>query len=290
MPVVSRGPLKEYLKTRKKPTVILGRLDRYLQLKEGEDRPTDVLHPSEIIAKDWCLRGSYHLLRGETSGKGNPNLRAQVVFEEGHDIHDKWQHWLADDGILWGDYGCMVCDSANRTGHRVRSLGYPDHPCQVCGYSLWKYAELSLSIPSLRISGHTDGWLKLPDLGDHLLEIKSIGPGTLRYYEPSLLSAGSLEKAFTQISRPFAGHVRQIQIYLECARRMYPDAPDRALVLYECKANQQPKEFVVERNSDIIADVLDNAYDLVRMVDRVQEPPCSNNPAKGCAQCKEFAA
>ena len=50
------------------------------------------------------------------------------------------------------------------------------------------------------------------------------------------------------------------------------------------------REFTVERNRDLIEDVLDKAYDLVQMVEADEEPPCSIKPGGTCVKCKEFAA
>lgn len=300
MPAITQGSLKDFLSTRKSNTKVISRVDRHLLTRVPDtSRPTDVLHPSEITGKDWCLRASYHLLRGAEPKRSSHPLRTENVFHTGHDIHDKWQDWLAQEGSLYGDYKCLVCESLS-TRSVARSLGYPDHECADCGCRLWKYDEMKMEIPSLRIVGHTDGGLIwggidptfsiMDQAPDELLEIKSVGTGTLRVYEPSLLRGGvCLEQAFKNITRPFGGHILQVQLYLEAQRLKLGDrAPSSAVVLYECKSNQDVKEFTVERNRNLIDDVLDKAYDLVQMVDAGEEPPCSIKPDSFCARCKEF--
>ena len=127
MPAVTQGPLKDYLATRKSKSKVISRVDRYLQTRTPDtSRRTDVLHPSEIIGKDWCLRASYHLLRGAEPKRVSHPLRTENVFRTGHDIHDKWQGWAADAGLLWGTYRCRICDTTEE------SLGWPDHHCRVC--------------------------------------------------------------------------------------------------------------------------------------------------------------
>lgn len=285
MAAVTQGPLKDFLATRKSNTLLISRVDRYLQSRKPDtSRRSDVLHPSEIVGKDWCLRASYHLLRGADPNRVSHPLRLENIFHTGHDIHNKWQSWAADAGVLYGDYVCGVC------GASLTRLGWPDEDCQVCDNDQWRYGEIRLEIPHLRIAGHTDGWLKFHDADDHLLEIKSVGTGTLRTYEPSLLSAGNLEESFKRISRPFSGHVRQVQVYLEALRLEHGGlAPDKALILYECKANQDVREFVVERNSALVEDVFDRAYEVVMMAEAGEEPPCSINPDSTCAKCKGYA-
>lgn len=297
MAAVTQGPLKDFLSTRRKRTKVIGHVDRHLQTRVPDtSRPTDVLHPSDMVSKDWCLRASYHLLRGAEPRRFSHPLRTENVFRTGHDIHEKWQGWLADAGVLYGDYKCVVCASE---GARVvsTSLGYPEHPCGACGYLLWKYDEMKMEIPQLRVSGHTDGgliWGGIDPLfseqaPEQLLEIKSVGTGTLRVYEPSLLRAGCLEEAFKNISRPFGGHNLQVQLYLEAQRVKFGDrAPTSAIILYECKANQDTKEFEIERNRDLIEEILDKAYEVVQSVEAGQEPDCTNHPGSTCAKCKEF--
>ncbi len=289
MAAVTQGPLKDFLDTRKSTSKVISRVDRHLQARKPDtSRRTDVLHPSEIVGKDWCLRASYHLLRGAEPKRSSHPLRMENVFRTGHDIHEKWQGWLGDAGYLYGYWRCRVCNTPTVAMY----LGAPEHNCLTCGNQDWKYDEVPISIPHLRIEGSGDGWLQFDDLEDHFLEIKSVGLGTLRHYEPSLLSSAScLEDAFKKINRPFAGHNRQGQVYLEGLRLEYGDeAPDKLIVLYECKSNQDCREFTVERNRDLIEDVLDKAYDLVQMVDADEEPPCSIKPGGTCVKCKEFAA
>ena len=286
MAAITKGPLKDFLATRKSNTVLVSRIDRYLQTRKPDtSRRTDVLHPSEIVGKDWCLRASYHLLRGAEPKRSNHPLRMENIFRTGHDIHAKVQDWAGQAGYLYGYWKCVGCQYVTK-----EMLLGPPSICAQCLADTFTYAEIGLSIPELMISGHTDGWLKFPDDEDHLLEIKSIGMGTIRYSEPSLVGSGGLEEAFKKISRPFPSHVRQVQVYLEALHVEFgDDSPDKALFWYECKANQEVREFVVERNPDLIRDVLEKADLLVDMVENNIEPKCSIKPDSACAKCKEFA-
>ena len=287
MAAVTQGPLKDFLGTRKNQTKVISRVDRYLQTRRPDtSRRTDVLHPSEIVGKDWCLRASYHLLRGAEPKRVSHPLRLENVFRTGHDIHEKWQGWLGDAGYLYGYWRCRACGSLTVAMYQ----GAPEHSCITCGLHMWQYAEVPVYIDSLRIQGHTDGWLVFPDDEDHLLEIKSIGVGTIRHYESGLLSYGSLEEMFKQISRPFYGHNLQVQVYFEALHREYGDeAPQKAIILYENKSNQDVKEFVIERNPALIDNILDRAYEVVEAANVGSEPKCSIKPGSTCSKCKEFA-
>jgi hypothetical protein len=62
MATISNEELKRFLDAKTR-TRLLGDIERYLQKRPKGDRSTTVLHPSEMIKKDFCLRGSYFLLR-----------------------------------------------------------------------------------------------------------------------------------------------------------------------------------------------------------------------------------
>lgn len=207
---ISNPELKKFLAAKAKPTRLIGDIERHLMARPVGDRSTVVLHPSEIIKKDWCKRASYFLLKGHLKVEDKPNLRLQSIFDEGHAIHAKWQRWFQEMGVLHGNFTCVVCD-------RV-SFGTSPEFCPNCLAPSKKleYSEVTLFDDNLRIKGHTDGWIK--GLGnDCLIEIKSVGPGTIRNEAPQLMydANGDFMKAFNNIRRPFSPHIMQGQVYLD---------------------------------------------------------------------------
>lgn len=158
-----------------------------------------------------------------------------------------------------------------------------------------KYAEVPLSDSALRISGHSDGLVVGID-SPFLIEIKSVGAGTIRQEASELLAAnnGDLNKAWRDIRRPFPSHIRQGQLYLELIRRMsesgnYPEElPTEIVFIYELKADQSYKEFVVQANSSVIDEYLDKAAAVVHAVSVGEIPDCSVNPGEGCKMCLQF--
>jgi hypothetical protein len=278
--------MKKFLAAKAKPTRLLGSLERHLMARPAEDRSTTVLHPSEIIKNDFCARSSFFLLKGVPSKAERPALKSQAIFDQGHATHDKWQNWLYEMGVLHGSYRCLACTK--------RTEGTSPEKCEHCGSSALKYAEVSLSDPTLRISGHTDGHVR--GLGDDfLLEVKTIGPGTLRYLAPQLMYAadGDFMKAWAQVKAPFGPHVLQIQVYLELAYRMGirdldGNPIDEAVFIYELKADNSYKEFVRKRDFELVRHVFDKAERIVRYVEEDHEPLCSNNPTGTCSQCEPY--
>ena len=267
--------LSEWLKTKKVETRLIGPIERHILEREPDtSRRQDVLHPSELIKDDFCVRAACYRLMGYTAKPDRPNLRLQSIFDEGHAIHAKWQGYLAEMGVLYGMWDTLE----GRTWALSADV-----------YSDAKYREVPLTDGALRIAGHSDGWVK--GLGDDfLIEIKSIGPGTIRTEQPSLFREGDLFAAWKEIRRPFPTHVRQGQLYLALANRMaergeLESAPQEIVFIYELKADQSAKEFVVAYDPVLAKDALDDAYDITKAVECDTILDCRFD---GCKQCKSY--
>lgn len=267
--------LSEWLQTKKVETRLLGPVERYILARKPDgSRRQDILHPSELAKSDFCPRAAYLRLSGVPARPEKPNLRLQSIFDEGHAIHGKWQKYLAEMGVLYG-----MWDSGEWALSADVDL------------TTTSYREVPLHDDSLRIAGHSDGWVK--GLGeDCLIEIKSIGSGTIRFEQPSLLRGGDLFSAWRDIRRPFPTHVRQGQLYLALANRMHASgllasAPQEIVFLYELKADQSVKEFVVTYDPMIAKDALDDAYDIVAALDAGEEPECRFPDCKYCLLMEE---
>jgi hypothetical protein len=273
--------LKKFLDAKKSDPRLVGDVERHLLSKPLEKRSTDVLHPSEMVKADWCLRASYFALTGAPIKKDKPNLRLQSIFDEGHFIHAKWQNWFKEMDILYGAWHCMVCGTEfYATSPKICKS------CNANGHFL-KYGEVTLVDPDLRIAGHSDGWIK--GLGnDCLIEIKSIGSGTLRFEAPELLAKadGDLGKAWRGIRRPFRTHLLQGQVYLELAKRMGTPI-DEIVFIYELKADQDYREFVVKADYEIVEPIFEKAKQVVDAVNAQTPIACTVNEV-GCKSCLQF--
>lgn len=277
---VVKSDLKKFLDAKSKPSRLLGDLERHLQKRPVGDRSTTVLHPSEIIKKDFCKRGSYFLLKGHTKIAEKPGLRLQSIFDEGHAIHAKWQRWFQEMGVLYGRFVCVAC--------RFSLFDLGPVECPNCGQPTMEYKEVTLYDDALRIKGHTDGWIK--GLGeDTLIEIKSIGPGTIRAEAPNLFmdADGDFMKAWTNVRRPFSSHILQGQMYLELMKRMGNNV-DEIVFLYELKADQSYKEFSIKADYEIVHHIFEKAEFIVKAVEAGVAPDCNNNPGGTCKQCAPY--
>jgi hypothetical protein len=104
------------------------------------------------------------------------------------------KNWFKEMDKLYGQWYCTDCKDT--------FWGVPsDHKVDP---KFLRYNEVPLDYEPLRISGHSDGWLK--GFGDPMmLEIKSVGAGTLRYEVPELLKENNndVEKTWKAVKEPF---------------------------------------------------------------------------------------
>lgn len=282
------GSLKAFIDAGKNKTRILGSVERHVLTKPmGDGRRTNVLHPSDMVSNEWCYRASYYHLLGETPVGRDHSFKLINIFEEGHIIHGKWQMWLEEMGVLYGLWECQICGSKKwATSDDLDAEA--EHTDDHCGP--WDYREVPLNYEPLRIAGHSDGWIK--GMGDDLmLEIKSIGVGTLRYEAAELLKENNndFDKAWKALKAPFAKHVSQVQIYMKLAELIgMENYPQEAVLIYEAKPNQDVKEFVVKKSDFGIAHLFEAAEMIVKAVETKQIPECNVGGDWGCDRCREF--
>jgi hypothetical protein len=276
--------------------VVLPLVEEYLLGQWGDkgDRKSEVLHVSEIAKKDWCERGSYLRITGGTWPAEKFSFTLQSIFDEGHQIHDKWQSWLAATGQLWGDWRCDACNVWVRCAVRAE-VDQHAVPC-LRGEHLWRYKEVSLAHGL--IQGREDG-----AIGDRLVEFKSVGLGALRHESKALLAkcykeladggmVYDLDAVWKGLRQPLASHVRQANMYLWLAQQMgqsgdpnyaYYRRFEKASIVYEFKPNQQSREFVIPLSMDIVQPLLDRVNVVQWALKAGAPPPCRYG---GCPQCQ----
>jgi hypothetical protein len=278
--------LRMLLDTNKVPTRLLGDIQRLL-LQPGEHSGlrNDALHPSEISHSNWCPRASYYRMAGVQPEEGLPSLhwRMQMVFDEGREIHHKWQKRIWDLGRLWGTFYCQQC-------HYAWGALSP-RECESCRapQQFLRYHEIPLINQNLRMAGHADGGVE-----DSLVEIKSIGLGTLRFEAPHLIEEHTYrlnlngknrefldyDGLWDSIRRPFPSHVRQGDLYCYLHGHI-----TEVIFLYECKWNQRCKEMIVRYSVDRIQDRLDMCSQVAMALRGGMLPPC---PFDGCPDCQRY--
>lgn len=275
-------PIKGKLADRARETgVVIPIVAAHLRNRTPEFRRQDIIHPSEMAKADWCPVATYnHILHGKP--REELKFTQENIFAEGNAIHAKWQTWLADAGTLWGNWRCLAC------GAQVRESARPLTACP-SDHLLWDYREIPLRSTSHMIAGFADGGIWDENC---LIELKSVGLGTLRMEEPALLNRHRIKTAddkwitdidglWKNIRRPTPSHMRQGQIYLWLAREM--GLPfTKIQFVYEFKPNQQVKEFSVSLNEEILAPLLDKALRIKHAIERGKPPVCELEECKSC--------
>lgn len=271
-------------------SLILGPTQKWLLGREAQDltRRQDIIHPSEMSHSDWCPKATYlrikNLRAGGMFSKEAFGFQALNIFQHGHEVHHKWQTWLADRGILWGDWSCRAC--------KAEWTGMSGHRCPKCKSWHIRYDEIPLSAEGeFLIAGSADGGIP----GNQaLMEFKTVGAGTIRMEEPDLIKAHThktvdgkqlvdYEGLWRGINRPFSSHQKQGQIYLHiCALRGLEF--DKVVYIYESKFHQGTKEFVVKRRQSIIQSLLESATEIKEALD--EDGPVPNCPKGGCKYCE----
>lgn len=283
------GRLADIADARRYETVLLGDVQAHVLAQEDkpDGRRQDIIHPSEMAKADWCPRQTYYRIAGYLPT--NPNARTvgfqlRSIFDEGNAIHSKWQGWLGEMGLLFGKWRCPHCDFTE-----AWSAG---GECPQCQHRL-AYREVSLEAPEYLIAGHADGAIPRKNC---LIEVKSIGLGTLRIEEPGLLAKYAaqtidgrtiydLEALWKGLRRPLASHIRQAMVYLRLCREMGLSF-DSMVFLYEFKFNQAFKEFHVKYSPSVADPLFEDALD-IRDALATERPPQRpyERDSKPCKEC-----
>ena len=271
--------LDKFLKAGKANSRVLGKVERHvLSTPRDVSRRSDLLHPSAMVSPTWCHRASYFHLLGHEPAPRPITLNQHMIFSEGHRIHEVWQDVFRDMGTLFGMWEIV------ETGATYWGFA-SDHDDK---YTV-KYKEVPLDNEELMITGHADGWLV--GFGEPLLlEVKSIGIGSMRYYSPGLVKADSdFAAAWKAIETPFESHISQVQLYLKLLELSdHETTPQEAVIIYESKVNQEVKEFVIRKDSWGINHILDAAKMIVEAVKTKTPPDCNNGGRMLCQGCKGY--
>jgi rubrerythrin len=263
---------------------LLGTIERVLiedSANRNAKRDTEHLHPSEMAKENWCPRQSFYKMTGsDESDPESFSFQRLNIFEEGHQIHDKWQHWMRRCGILVGDWQCGHCDT--------RWWDKSPERCPKCFETEFiRYREVPLHNDEYHILGNADGLIE-DDKGQALVELKSVGLGTIRFDAPNLYKPYEdgeirLDELWKRIKRPLAAHNRQIQIYMFCY------GVKEAIVIYEWKPTQEVREFHLRYEPTIVDPLLKGAQ---AILDAIEDdiPPArpeaaTSKSSKVCQYC-----
>lgn len=248
------------------------------QEAQAGKRDTKFLHPSEICKKDWCPRSSWYTIKDAKRPDQSVNFQRLNIFAEGTAIHDKWQAWLAATGVLEGRWECAVCNAS------WWGVSKDNDACYACYNRIIRYKEVPIENAEFHLLGHSDGIIS-DAKGKAILEIKSVGIGTLRYESPELFARFtkgdlSLDGMWKEIKTPFYSHLRQINLYMYCL------GIHDGVVLYEWKPTQEVKEFQVRFQEEMIASILAGCSTVKSALDTDTTPMRPMTASLDASMCK----
>lgn len=312
---------------------LLGDIERFLLAEHaaGDEYTNDkYIHVSELTHKDFCPRATYLRIRRAREGKAPPikedfAFQRESIFEEGHEYHRKWQNRINRMERLWGTWECVAC------GYRWKAVspqecanpdvfneaGGPDDDMETtpCGAprDALRYCEVIFKHKEMNLTGHADGLVIGLDFEtdegygvgeDVLIEIKSIGDGTVRIDQPQLLYAYTYKvtddrgkqhdvvdhrSLWQDIKRPFPSHLKQGLLYLWLWSILHPDWPvTKITFIYEYKPTSAVKSFDVLRNDDMIRELIEHIEDINYGLEHGKTPRCVEGRRTLCKHCQKF--
>lgn len=229
------------------------------QAVRESNRDTVHHHPSELSKTHWCPRASWLKIKGEPESRSQyMDLRRMNILAEGNNIHDKWQRLMWKAGGLYGNWSCSNC-------YYTWEALAPEN-CPECSQLDLKYKEVPIYNEEYRVIGHADGVWQDSE-GRAVVEIKSVGLGTLRWEAPSLYEGYEsgdlkLDDLWDRLKRPLLAHRKQVNLY------MYFLGIDKAIVIYEWKPSQEVKEFHLSLSMDLVSPILEGINSVNDFLDK----------------------
>ena len=228
------------------------------------------------------------------------NSQLERIFDNGHSVHARWQEYLfhAAPGALCGKWRCSFTKCGVLYGSESK-LGIPKPPeCTVCGNKNLIYEEVGFSDEETMWSGHVDAIVNVKKWNEYLVgefsgEDEFIAVGVFSHLsdEDSLAICDYKSMNpfdFKKLEQPKSDHITQIQIY------MYLSGLKCSKFIYEDKSNQAVKEFLVERDDNLLRVKVEEAKRLKHIVLHTNSSGKRVLPERGyaakshkkCLQCK----
>ena len=149
-------------------------------------------------------------------------------------------HYLKGDNQQFDSRMLRIFDNGHHVHERIQRY------LKEAGILL--QAEVPVENEEYEIKGHTDGIIEI-DGTRGVLEIKSMNANT-----------------FYSAYEPKTDHLIQLNVYMFCL-----EIP-RGCLLYECKDNQELKEFYIKQDSRILNPILQKIKYVQRSLQKGQEP------------------
>lgn len=239
-------------------------------------RGGEYIHVSDLINK--CVR---KIALSEEAGLPMPvrslSHSSGLTFAQGDAIHDYVKQRFAERyaDSLYGRWSCLCGKTVSEDCVRTETEG---ETCESCGTDLYRYQELVLRHPALKIVGSPDVTLYMRRKAClHPVEIKSIN-----------------HEEWKTLPRAKPDHVLQVLFYWFLLRELGYSVSDTVSVLYVTKGfvfkGLPYREFVIDaqENLHLIDDYREDAKNLVQYRSKGILPPrslCSNQHSTEAKAC-----
>ena len=218
----------------------------HLVKKAAENtRRYDIFHPS---AWGYCLRKvayQYYNEKGKFFQKteADVNSRLEMIFDNGHHVHARWQDYLANTGVLRGIWRCPnpTCGKRYGEGQKLGIFNPMDvrgWKCKCGNENKLEYDEVPIiSEPEYNFRGNCDAIL---DFRGTPFEVKSA-------LDVIVVDFKSMKNDdFSKLTHAKPEHVVQVNIYI------WVLGLKGGILLYENKDKQLVKEIFVPRDETLI--------------------------------------
>lgn len=185
-------------------TSLLGVLEERL----GTQRKKPPLHPDNNWARasavpSMCAREEVLCALHGVERDDNVDASLNITFLHGTSLHWGVQNRLLGPlGILYGTWKCANCAVVYGKQQSHAPSGWEiqmPKTCSSCSGTEFSYVEPEFSDPELKLTGHCDGFIRLPGMdGFGILEVKSIGERGAREIQ----------------NTPQIGHTIQTHVYM----------------------------------------------------------------------------
>lgn len=285
---------------------LLKGVERYLTEKaKNNPRDNSHFHPSSW---DDCKRKiayQFYEAKGyinvqDSAIKVSPQL--ERIFDNGHFVHARWQQYLscAAPQAVYGMWKCSnpLCNEIHGTNQKLGVV--KPSKCSKCDSFDFKYQEVGFFDPETMWGGHVDAIVDVRKWNETIV-------GQLNPQDPNEMIAVNVFPYpdeddsmtifdyksmnpfdFKKLEKPKSEHITQIQIY------MYLSGLKYSKFIYEDKSNQAVKEFLVERDDNLLQVKINEAKELKYVVLNTKSSGKRALPNRGypekshkkCIRCK----
>jgi hypothetical protein len=293
---------------------LLKGVEKYLTEKaKNNPRDNSHFHPSSW---DDCKRKiayQFYEAKGYISVQDNAikvSPQLERIFDNGHFVHARWQQYLscAAPQAVYGRWLCAnpLCGLVYGTNSK---LGIPrPQKCTTCDSPEFKYQEVGFFDEETMWGGHVDAIVDVrkwneaivgrlnpqnsDEIADEIAD-EMIAVNVFQYPDEddsiAILDYKSMNPFdFKKLDKPKSEHITQIQIY------MYLSGLKYSKFIYEDKSNQSVKEFLVERDDNLLQVKINEAKELKYVVLNMKSSGKRALPDRGyrekshkkCLRCK----